>query len=94
MVAGQLPENQDPGISVTDGAALIAATIVQKYGFTLDGLVWMECDAEDSLENGGSGATYRRVFFRYRSGELLAERREAVDVVTVAQLTSDPDSAM
>ena len=38
VIVGQLPENQNPGIDITDGAVLIAASVMDKYGFTLDGL--------------------------------------------------------
>ncbi len=42
VLASQLGYTENAGINVTDGAVLIALTVMNKYGFLPDRLIWIE----------------------------------------------------
>ena len=83
-VASEREDDSLSGLSVTQGAPILAAIVVQKYGVHPDDLTWIEHYPEKKLGFGSIyqlGETYDRVFFQLESSQLSVTRWERLNTL-------------
>jgi len=89
VIASQPEDIEDPGINVTEGAVLIASTVMDKYGFLSDRLIWIEHYPPGTR---GPEATHERLWFVRSNGELRIARRNKIETASVQALAAGPDA--
>ncbi|OQY05285.1 MAG: hypothetical protein B6I22_07650 [Desulfobacteraceae bacterium 4572_123] len=93
VIASQLEDAEDAGINVTDGAVLIASTVMSKYGFFPDRLVWIEHYPPGIRGADKPQATHERLWFAGDDGKLCIDRRNKIGITSVRALAADPDTS-
>ena len=92
VMAAQSEDGEDAGINVTDGAVLIAANVMNKYGFLPDRLIWIEHYPKGTRGPDTPKATHERLWFAYNDGQLHVDRRHQIEIETVEALAAMPDT--
>jgi hypothetical protein len=82
IVATEREEDVGSGMSISNGASIIATIIMQKYRLRPMNIFWIEHYPEKQL--GGRnvyrmGEIYHRVFFNFQGNRLVAPRWESLD---------------
>ena len=82
VVAGEREEQGGSGMSITNGAAILATIVLQKYRLDPKHLSWIEHHPERSL--GGSriyrmAEVYHQVTFAYQGNRFVNPRWESLD---------------
>jgi hypothetical protein len=93
VMAAQSEDGEDAGINVTDGAVLIASTVMNKYGFLSDRLIWIEHYPKGTRGPDNPEATHERLWFAYGDGQLRIARRHKIEIATVKVLATAPDTS-
>jgi len=92
VIASQPEDIEGAGINVTDGAVLIALSVMSKYGFLPDRLIWIEHYPPGTRGRDKPQATHERLWFVYSDGELSIDRRNKIEIASVRAFADEPDT--
>lgn len=88
VIARDRGDNREIGISVEKGAAIIAGSVMRKYGFHPENLTWIE-----AVPHPESGRTvYRQVVFETQGGSMTDSQRVRIDRDHLAELIGEFDA--
>lgn len=93
VMAAQSEDGEDAGINVTDGALLIASTVMNKYGFLPDRLIWIEHYPKGTRGPDNPKTTHERLWFADDDGKLRIDRRRKIEIEIVRALATAPDTS-
>jgi hypothetical protein len=97
VIATEREHDTDSGITVANGADILATIVIQKFGLDPAGVTWIEHYPERPMGSRRIyrlGKTYQRVTFQFDGSRLTAPRWEAVDAegieALITALKADP----
>lgn len=79
VIATDREDNHDVGMSITDGAQMIAAMIMHKYGFTPEALTWIERHIRQEQDANIFEESYNLVKFEFDGTGFQSLSRDRID---------------
>ncbi|MBW2101019.1 MAG: hypothetical protein JRG68_09795 [Deltaproteobacteria bacterium] len=85
-IATEREDNYDVGIGITEGAQMIAAVIMHKYGISPEALTWIEHHTGNGQNCKSFEERYDLVKFDFNGTGLNAPSRDSIDKKAVEAL--------